>query len=178
MMVLKHKVINMIISWFPDFFFYFSGIAPEGLVLAAVSFGIGHIFYMTQFFGNPITLHRPSLWTICAWNTFVGIVCLVPWLLEHFVGVSILILYSFLLSATLVVSISQYVTREPNEDPHPLLVRLIGFGLFYFSDSILIIGRTLWRFPHTDVLCLSTYYAAQYFILYANILHSFAKKLQ
>ncbi|PIO57522.1 hypothetical protein TELCIR_21064, partial [Teladorsagia circumcincta] len=59
-----------------------------------------------------------------------------------------------------------------------LLLRYMGFMMFFISDSVLVMHHTGYRLPWPEMVVLATYYTAQYLILYGNIhtgLHGKAK---
>ncbi|VDL84552.1 unnamed protein product [Nippostrongylus brasiliensis] len=145
------------------------GLSHEGIVPGAVAFGIGHFFYMTQFYSQPMTFVWPLVIATLGWGACIGHVCVFPLLGQHPYAVAIMTVYSLVLSACLIVTGSQYLNRRPGDNEEGLRLRFIGFLLFYTSDSVLIMAHTGIKIPMSEMIILGTYYAAQYLILCGNI---------
>ncbi|PIO62562.1 hypothetical protein TELCIR_15875 [Teladorsagia circumcincta] len=97
---------------------------------------------------------------------------------EHPFEVLILSVYSLILSSCLAITGSQYINRQRGDDEKGLLLRYMGFMMFFISDSVLVMHHTGYRLPWPEMVVLATYYTAQYLILYGNIhtgLHGKAK---
>lgn len=43
---------------------------------------------------------------------------------------------------------------------------MAGYGLFFFSDTFVLLVHLGYAFPYSEVLILLSYYAAQYLIFY------------
>ncbi|KAK5977918.1 hypothetical protein GCK32_010623 [Trichostrongylus colubriformis] len=145
------------------------GLSDEGIVTGALVFGIGHLFYMSQFLSRYTKIHLPLVIGILVWGSIIGHLCLFPMLKEHPIEVFILTTYSFLLSSCLAISGSQYLNRRQDDDEKGLFLRFTGFVLFYISDSVLVMSHTGYRVPWPEMVVLASYYVAQYLILCGNI---------
>ncbi|EYC16200.1 hypothetical protein Y032_0034g2853 [Ancylostoma ceylanicum] len=172
------------------------GVSHEGIVPGAIAFGIGHFFYMekrkervyyrrkgktlkaaphigvdfeTQFLRRPLKIYWPLVVVTLVWGALIGHVCVFPLLTEHPIAVTIMTLYSLILSTCLAITGSQYINRRAGDDDKGLYLRFIGFLLFYVSDSVLILTHTGYRLPFPELTILGTYYTAQYLILSGNI---------
>ncbi|CAB3405255.1 unnamed protein product [Caenorhabditis bovis] len=144
------------------------GIDRDGIIPGAIAFGIGHLFYLSIFIRHRTQLHNRAAVAMLIWAAIIGQLCLLPLMRVHFAPVLIFSIYSVLLSVVTVIAVSQYLNGSKTQDERALFYRAIGFGLFYASDSFLILTHTgHWSF-HSDLLVLATYYQAQLLILYAN----------
>ncbi|VDM62319.1 unnamed protein product [Angiostrongylus costaricensis] len=150
------------------------GLSHEGIVTGAIAFGIGHFFYMVcycggHFFSRPTTWCWPLLVITFLWGIVIGEFCVFPMFDEHPFAVTVMVLYSLILSSCLVLTGSQYYNRQKVDDKEGLLLRYIGFLMFYISDSVLIMNHTGHKIPFPQLIILGTYYTAQYLILCGNI---------
>ncbi|KJH44425.1 YhhN-like protein [Dictyocaulus viviparus] len=145
------------------------GLRHDGIVPGAIAFAIGHLFYMTQFFSRTTKLNRRLLFITFLWGMIVGLFCMLPMSYKHPFAVVIIALYSLLLSACFAITGSQYLNRQKEDDEEGLLLRYLGYLLFYISDSVLIMTHTGYKIPYSCLLILGTYYSAQYLILCGNI---------
>ncbi|KAK6049338.1 YhhN-like protein [Cooperia oncophora] len=145
------------------------GLSEEGIVTGAIAFGIGHLFYLTQILSRPTKIHWPLLIGTFVWGAIIGHLCFLPMLKQHLFEVLLLSTYSLILSSCLAVTGSQYLNRRREDDEKGLFLRYVGFLLFFISDSLLVLHHTGYIVPWPEMSILSTYYTAQYLILYGNI---------
>uniref|UniRef100_A0AC34QHE9 Uncharacterized protein n=1 Tax=Panagrolaimus sp. JU765 TaxID=591449 RepID=A0AC34QHE9_9BILA len=92
---------------------------------------------------------------------------LMPQLSAAPISTLIWMLYSLILSTAVVLSASVYFNGTVDKPPKQLndLLRFIGYGLFFFSDSLLLLCVVGAKVPYHHVLVLSTYFTSQYLIL-------------
>ncbi|VDO47725.1 unnamed protein product [Haemonchus placei] len=145
------------------------GLSEGGIITGAVAFGIGHLFYKTQFWSHSTKIYWPLLIGALAWSAIIGHLCVLPLLNQHPIEVLILSTYSLLLTYCVATTGSQYINRKRDHDEKGLLLRFIGFMLFFISDSVLIMAHRGYEIFWPEMVVLSTYYSAQYLILYGNI---------
>ncbi|CAI2328255.1 unnamed protein product [Caenorhabditis sp. 36 PRJEB53466] len=146
------------------------GMHQDGIILGAFAFGLGHLCYLSLFRHHETKIHNKFLLGMLAWAVVIGQLCLLPLLPEHKGPVAVFALYSLLLSTCTFIAVSQYLNGSSTQNEEGLLYRAIGFTLFYISDSVLIMSHTgVWKLA-PSLIVLSTYYSAQYLILYGNSL--------
>lgn len=103
-----------------------------------------------------------------AWALVIGQLCFIPMLADHRGPLTVFASYSLLLSTCTLIAVSQYLNGSKSQNEEGLLYRAIGFFLFYISDSVLMLSHTgYWKLAPSFCV-LSTYYSAQYFILFGN----------
>ncbi|VDK89348.1 unnamed protein product [Litomosoides sigmodontis] len=139
----------------------------DGLILGAVCFAIGHIFYLFTFTHCIGNVCIPLLFITILISSVIFYATLTLLLIVHPIASAIMIIYSFLLSTCVVFSGSLYIHGGPSDHPRQFnnLLRFLGFVLFYLSDSTLIIHHVGIAVPVAEKLILSTYFIAQYLIL-------------
>ncbi|GMR32932.1 hypothetical protein PMAYCL1PPCAC_03127, partial [Pristionchus mayeri] len=145
---------------------YVMGLAKEGIVPGAIAFGIGHIFYLITFARNTLSIHWPVTFALLLWNSVIVYFCILPFLKVSVVAVIVMTTYAFLLATTVVFAASQYFYGSSDQSPFSsgLGWRVLGFALFYLSDSIIIVDVTV-TVPFAPHLVFVTYFAAQYFLV-------------
>uniref|UniRef100_A0AC35U401 YhhN-like protein n=1 Tax=Rhabditophanes sp. KR3021 TaxID=114890 RepID=A0AC35U401_9BILA len=152
-----------------DFLIAFLHNNISGLVIGAVAFGIGHMFYLKTFYRKLKHLYIPLTIPVVVYGAVINQLFLVPKLDEDLISTIILMIYSAILAVPLLISGSMYlggcIEYENAQAFHKL--RFAGFIFFFISDSVLLLSNTGHRFPYSEVLILTTYFAAQYLILCA-----------
>uniref|UniRef100_A0AC34G9Z6 YhhN-like protein n=1 Tax=Panagrolaimus sp. ES5 TaxID=591445 RepID=A0AC34G9Z6_9BILA len=138
-----------------------------GLVPGAVVFGIGHLLYMSKFVNRMNQLSKELSCVIVLYGTLMTHFFIIPQLAAAPISTMILMIYAVVLCTTVVLSGSTYFygTSNKNGKQNGDLIRFAGFGLFFISDSLLLlchVGKTL---PYHNLAILSTYFASQYMIL-------------
>uniref|UniRef100_A0A8R1I694 lysoplasmalogenase n=1 Tax=Caenorhabditis japonica TaxID=281687 RepID=A0A8R1I694_CAEJA len=145
------------------------GLHQDGIILGALAFGIGHLYYLSLFRHHETKIHHKFLLGMLGWAVIITQLCLLPLLPEHKGPVAVFACYSMLLSTCTFIAVSQYLNGSKAQNDEGLYFRAIGFILFYISDSILIMSHTgVWKLA-SSFCVLSTYYTAQYFIMYGNM---------
>ncbi|VDN50603.1 unnamed protein product [Dracunculus medinensis] len=134
---------------------YLIGRSNDGLIVGAIFFGIGHIFYLV------ITIVAASFYVIIGWYA------LLPLILHHTIASILLISYSVLLATCFILSGSLYVYGVMKNFQNNLL-RFVGFIFFYASDSALIMYHVGYKFPFAEIIILLTYFVAQYLIVWGT----------
>ncbi|CAJ0945539.1 unnamed protein product, partial [Mesorhabditis belari] len=147
------------------------GNSKEGIVVGAIAFGIGHLFYMSLFVPGSFKIAPSMLIGAAVWGLIANQLCLMPMFQEHPIPVAIMIIYSLLLTACFILSYSQYAlgNNKLQAGHEALWYRFIGFALFYASDNLLIFDHVGYPVPLSEVLILGTYYGAQFLILKGQI---------
>ncbi|KAK0395989.1 hypothetical protein QR680_001521 [Steinernema hermaphroditum] len=151
----------------------------NGIVTGAIAFGTGHIFYLSTFARR---IQKPT-YALVGGILIYGIVlnhfCLMPNLGAHPMNTVILLVYSLILSSAVIISGSMYIEGTSNEQPNEKenLVRFIGFGVFAISDSTLILDHAGYRVPYAEVVILSTYFTAQFIIMWSACLAPKSKQM-
>ncbi|CAB01651.2 lysoplasmalogenase [Caenorhabditis elegans] len=144
------------------------GMRHDGIILGAVAFGIGHLFYLSLYRQHATKIHTKFLLGMLAWALVIGQLCFIPMLADHRGPLTVFASYSLLLSTCTLIAVSQYLNGSKSQNEEGLLYRAIGFFLFYISDSVLMLSHTgYWKLAPSFCV-LSTYYSAQYFILFGN----------
>ncbi|CAO4364219.1 unnamed protein product [Caenorhabditis nigoni] len=144
------------------------GMRHDGIILGALAFGIGHLFYLSLFRHHETKVHSKFLLGMLAWALVIGQLCFVPMLADHRGPLVVFASYSLLLSTCTLTAVSQFLNGSKSQNKEGLLYRAIGFFLFYISDSVLMLSHTGYWTLAPSFCVLSTYYTAQYFILYGN----------
>lgn len=149
---------------------YLITLPNDGLILGAFCFAVGHIFYLLTFAHRVGTLCFPVLIVITAVSFMVLYKVIALLLIIHPFASFIILSYSFLLSMCVLLSGSVYFNGGPFDCPLQFnnLLRFLGFILFYLSDSALIVHHVGNAVPVAEKLILSTYFMAQYLILYGT----------
>lgn len=151
---------------------YLIGHMNDGLIIGATSFGIGHIFYLLTFAHRIRRLSYGLLTFAVISGLIIGYITVIPILFTHPISSAIMTSYCLLLSACLVFSGSIFLNGGINERPFQFnnLLRFIGFALFYSSDTVLVMRKEGFQLPVADKFILSTYFAAQYLIVWGTCL--------
>uniref|UniRef100_A0A914WBI5 lysoplasmalogenase n=2 Tax=Plectus sambesii TaxID=2011161 RepID=A0A914WBI5_9BILA len=144
---------------------YLIGSSHDGIVPGAVVFGIGHILYLATFVHNMKRVWKPLLFSALLWGLFINYVCFFHKLDTHFRPITVLSIYSIILTTCFVSSGSIWFFSDKNEDNRPALIRFIGYMLFFASDSTLILTHEAYKVAYAEVIILTTYFSSQYLIL-------------
>ncbi|CAI5441530.1 unnamed protein product [Caenorhabditis angaria] len=145
------------------------GIRADGIIPGAFAFGIGHFLYMKLLSQHSTRIHNPFQFLMLLWAVFVVKYCYLPLLPEHKIPVAVFSIYSLALSRVTLVAVSQYLNQSKTLNKSAAIHRAIGFLLFYISDSFIILTHVgIWTF-YSNQLVLSTYYLAQFLILFGNL---------
>ena len=129
-------------------------------IVGAGLFGVGHIFFFISYCFMARFKVRDLLYGLVIFLPSLAIILFVPIL--DYGGTTMLIVciaYALVISLMLGKAISNYNTL------HTLLsmVILIGSMLFFFSDMMLLFD-IFGHIPYTNLLCLITYYPAEYIL--------------
>uniref|UniRef100_A0A1I8ADC0 lysoplasmalogenase n=1 Tax=Steinernema glaseri TaxID=37863 RepID=A0A1I8ADC0_9BILA len=148
------------------------GYFENGIVTGAIAFGIGHMFYLSTFARR---LQKPTYALaggLLVYGMILNHFCLMPQLGAHPINTVILFVYSLLLSSAVIISGSMFIEGTTDQSPNEKenLVRFIGFGIFAVSDSTLILDHSGYWVPYAEVIILSTYFTAQFVIMWSACL--------
>lgn len=164
----KILLFALFFSWIGDVLLLFSDKHSLFFIFGLVSFLIAHLLYVLLFH-KQTKINRNKIYL-----RFIPIVVIyllgilsVLWssLNEMKIPVS---LYAFVISTMLLMSIKSYFEWKK---PANLLV-LIGAVLFVVSDSILAINKFYTPIPLSSFLIMSTYLAAQFFIVKSVLMNN------
>jgi uncharacterized membrane protein YhhN len=138
-----------------------------GIVPGAIVFGIGHLLYLSKFVNRMNQLSKELSCIVVLYGTLMTHFFIIPKLSVEPISTLILMMYSVVLCTTVVLSGSVYFhgssnkTGKQNSD----LIRFIGFGLFFISDSLLLLCHVGRPIPCHNLAILATYFSSQYMIL-------------
>lgn len=164
----KILLFALFFSWIGDVLLLFSDKHSLFFIFGLVSFLIAHLLYVLLFH-KQTKINRNKIYL-----RFIPIVVIyllgilsILWssLNEMKIPVS---LYAFVISTMLLMSIKSYFEWKK---PANLLV-LIGAVLFVVSDSILAINKFYTPIPLSSFLIMSTYLAAQFFIVKSVLMNN------
>lgn len=160
----KHHALGLIFGALGDFLIAFN---HGGLTAGAISFAVGHLFYMANFAHKVKQVSKGLCVTILAYGAVMNHFFIMPHLMSNPLSTIILMVYSLILCTAFVLSASIYFYGTSDKAPlqYDDFLRLLGYTLFFISDSLLLICFFGYRFPHNQLAILSTYFASQYLIL-------------
>ncbi|VDD91102.1 unnamed protein product [Enterobius vermicularis] len=149
-------------------------IGEYGLLIGASSFLIGHIFYLLTFADRVTRIYYPIAIVLGTVDLAIAYLTLTPIAIEYPLKCTILMVYTTVLTVCVVLSASLFIYGGVNERPKQFnnLIRLLGFVLFYGSDSMLALHLLAFSMPWAEVLILFTYFGAQYLVLWATCITS------
>ncbi len=142
-------------------------------VVGAVLFAVGHVFYFVAYcflqkfkwidlvFGAVIFVPSVLFITLAPIFDFGGI------LMEI-----VCVVYAVIISCMVGKSISNLVSKRNLQN----LIIMIGSILFFFSDLMLLLNVFASLPRVVGVLCLATYYPAEWLLGFSIFLHSSAKE--
>ncbi|KAE9548337.1 hypothetical protein FO519_008454 [Halicephalobus sp. NKZ332] len=160
----KQQAIGLVFGALGDFLI---ALHEDGLTTGAVSFAVGHLFYMAIFAPRVKQVSKEFTFIILAYGAVMNHFFLIPNLSIHPISTLILMVYSLILCTALVLSGSIYFHGTTDKPPKQSndLTRFLGYSLFFISDSLLLLRSVGSSFPYDQLAILSTYFAAQYLIL-------------
>ena len=144
-----------------------------GFVVGAVLFAVGHVFYFVAYcflqkfkwidlvYGAVIFVPSVLFITLAPIFDFGGI------LMEI-----VCVVYAVIISCMVGKSISNLVSKRNLQN----LIIMIGSILFFFSDLMLLLNVFASLPRVVGVLCLATYYPAEWLLGFSIFLHSSAKE--
>ena len=143
-------------------------------IVGAIFFAIGHIFYFTSF----CWLERFK-WT----DLIFGFVIFIPSVLvitlyPHFdfggVVMEVLcVFYALVISLMVGKAVSTYIAKKSLSR----LIIMIGTILFFFSDLMLLFNVFSSVSSAFGVLCLATYYPAEFLLAFSILFSTISKKI-
>uniref|UniRef100_A0A0N5AKC2 lysoplasmalogenase n=1 Tax=Syphacia muris TaxID=451379 RepID=A0A0N5AKC2_9BILA len=149
-------------------------VAEYGIFVGVIFFLFNHIFYMLTFYdqvkklwigmGAALLFIDSITGYLCLWNIiFVRpLMCIIP------------LMYTLVLTICVTLSGSLYFYGGKDSEPKQFenAVRFIGYLLFYASDTVLVINDLAFPIPWGEFIVLSTYFVAQYLILWSTCILS------
>lgn len=148
---------------------YIIGHDHKGLAKGAIAFGIGHVFYLLTFLNRIKTVNKICAAVVLMCTTVVAWTTVIPHFPVEPLRYGVMSMYACLLSTCLIMSSSLYFSGGQRQAPKSFdnLLLFLGFMLFYISDSLIAINFMRHTIPHAHKLILSTYFTAQYLILWS-----------
>lgn len=145
---------------------------PTYFIFGLASFLLAHIFYILIF----IKILRDSGWSRVQVNYKSIIVCFAYLILLFVILLPNIpksytlpiISYGLVITIMLVTSLTIYFTKPDLQS----LILVFGTTLFVLSDSIIAVNKFYYNLPLAGVLIMSTYLAAQYFIVSFMVAYS------
>ena len=151
------KTIIMLVGLF--FAFFGDVLLIDHFVIGAIFFAIGHLFFFAYFVSiNKIKAQD----FIISFAIFAIAVCLILFYDGFsFNGmIGLVLVYAFIISLMLGKAISGAITKPTLAN----IIMAIGAFLFFFSDLMLLFDVFAQAHKIFDVLCLSTYYPAEFLL--------------
>jgi len=147
--------VGLLFSGCGDILLHIDGVAY--FVQGLGAFLIAHLFYMAALIRRPaITRPRlPVLLAIGVYGVIMGV-----WLFPHLGDMLIPV------AAYLFIILAMGVSAALGTANHTLVI--VGAVLFILSDSLIAINRFLTPVPLSDLLIMTTYYLAQFFITFGS----------
>ncbi len=136
-------------------------------VVGAALFAIGHMFFFVSYCFLCKLKWRDFIFGIIICVPSVLFITLAP--IFNYNGVLmeiVCVVYAIIISLMVGKAFSNYITKKSTF----YLIILIGSALFFFSDLMLLLNVFANLSKVTDILCLLTYYPAE-FLLAHSILH-------
>ncbi|KAI6230475.1 60S ribosomal protein L35a [Aphelenchoides fujianensis] len=138
-----------------------------GFLVGAISFAVGHIFYIA-YFG---TFLKELSYGVSAFSLLYAISVnhffIIPFLSHLPLLMLTLSLYSFVITAAVVVAGSLFANGSIHEQKgKEFRALIVGYVLFFISDTIILLVQLGFNFAHSHEVVLLTYYAAQYLIFH------------
>uniref|UniRef100_A0A1I7ZWS5 lysoplasmalogenase n=1 Tax=Steinernema glaseri TaxID=37863 RepID=A0A1I7ZWS5_9BILA len=154
----------------------FPGSKTTFLFLTAVpyTFLVGLFYFQTDgfdFSSSGYSVWKPSAKLTAGVVLFGAVMnhaCLKPYVGEYPVSSLVMLLYSVLLSSTVIISGSMWLKGSTDQKAghQENKIRFAGFALFAFSDSLLLLEHSdLVVLPFSPLFILGTYFVAQFAIL-------------
>ncbi len=137
-------------------------------ITGAIFFAVGHIFFFVSYCFLQKFKWQNLIYGLAIFIPSLLIITLVP--IFDFNGILmeiICIVYALIISLMVGKSISNFVNKKSVLN----ILILIGSGLFFFSDLMLLLNVFGGLPKIIDILCLLTYYPAE-ILLAHSILHS------
>lgn len=136
-------------------------------IVGAILFAIGHILFFVSF----CFINKFNVKDIIVGAIIFALALLFILLYPNFTFdgmLPLIIIYALIISLMLGKAVSNFIFNKSITS----IIILIGAGLFFFSDLMLLIFRFAHRFMIFDWLCVMTYYPAE-FLLAFSIFFSF-----
>jgi uncharacterized membrane protein YhhN len=146
---------------------FFIALYDGGLVPGAIVFGLGHLLYMSKFVNRMNQLSKELSGVVLLYGILMTHFFILPQLSAAPISTMILMIYSVILCTAVVLSGSVYFHGSSNKTgrQNSDLIRFAGYGLFFISDSLLLLCHVGRPIPCHNLAILSTYFLSQYMIL-------------
>ena len=164
----KTLLFALFFSWIGDVLLLFSDKHPLFFISGLVAFLIAHLVYIFLF-QNQNKINRTKIYLRFSPIVIIYLLGILSVLWSSLNEMKIPVtIYAFVISTMLLMSIKSYFEWKK---PANLLV-LIGAVLFVISDSILAINKFYAPVPMSSFLIMSTYLAAQFFIVKSVLINN------
>lgn len=164
----KTLLFALFFSWIGDVLLLFSDKHPLFFISGLVAFLIAHLVYIFLF-QNQNKINRTKIYLRFSPIVIIYLLGILSVLWSSLNEMKIPVtIYAFVISTMLLMSIKSYFEWKK---PANLLV-LIGAVLFVISDSILAVNKFYTPVPMSSFLIMSTYLAAQFFIVKSVLINN------
>ena len=164
----KTLLFALFFSWIGDVLLLFSDKHPLFFISGLVAFLIAHLVYIFLF-QNQNKINRTKIYLRFSPIVIIYLLGILSVLWSSLNEMKIPVtIYAFVISTMLLMSIKSYFEWKK---PAHLLV-LIGAVLFVISDSILAVNKFYAPVPMSSFLIMSTYLAAQFFIVKSVLINN------
>jgi len=156
----------LVFSWGGDVFLMQDGMFTAGLV----SFLVAHIFYITAYQKTGAASGELRPLDIIKFVLFGAVVM---WVLYPGLGGMLIPVLAYML---VLLSMGVWAHKRRGATPMASFVMVsTGAMLFVISDGLIAINKFAWEVPAERFLVMSTYIAAQYFIVQGLLKHEAAR---
>ena len=164
----KTLLFALFFSWIGDVLLLFSDKHPLFFISGLVAFLIAHLVYIFLF-QNQNKINRTKIYLRFSPIVIIYLLGILSVLWSSLNEMKIPVtIYAFVISTMLLMSIKSYFEWKK---PANILV-LFGAVLFVISDSILAINKFYAPVPMSSFLIMSTYLAAQFFIVKSVLINN------
>lgn len=131
----------------------------SNFVLGAIFFAIGHIFFVIYFYSLQGFNYKDILISLGIFIVCLLLIFLLP-VFDFGDFLLVVIFYALIISFMLGKATSNYINNKTSYN----LILFIGAALFFFSDFMLVFDRFTNLGDVFGLLCLATYYLAEFLL--------------
>lgn len=152
----KKIVSALVFSAIGDMLLSLSG--DTNFIFGIISFAIAHCFYIFTFISKPVLKRKRSIIALVffLYGIFM-IVFLMPTLGKMLIPVIFYVLIISLMGISAVLGVNNN------------LYQIFGAFLFIISDSVIALNNFYTPIPFSSVIIMTTYYTAQFLLIYGTI---------